>query len=57
VNIGMWANEENTVPQDWGGEPILAEAVAVTITLRTEMPFVRVYALDERGQRKLEVPV
>jgi len=57
VNTGMWANEENTVPQDWGGEPILAEAVAVTVTLRTEMPFVKVYALDERGRRKMEVPV
>ncbi len=57
VNTGMWANEENTVPQDWGEAPVLAEGVAVTITLRTNLPSIHVWALDERGQRSREIPV
>jgi hypothetical protein len=31
--------------------------VSVTVTWRTDLPFVRVYALDERGQRRAEVMV
>jgi hypothetical protein len=57
ANFGMILSPSGEEPLAWGERPVLAEAVAVTVTLQTEMPFVKVYALDERGQRKLEVPV
>jgi len=42
----------------WGmGALLIAEVVSATVTWRTDLPFVRVYALDERGQRRREIPV
>lgn len=46
-----------TVGRRWGDEPILCEGVSATITLPTPATSVKVYALDESGQRKASVPV
>jgi hypothetical protein len=55
-NTGMgWKNaEKTTVGRDWGKAPSLVEGIAATITLPGA---VKVWALDERGQRKTEAPV
>ncbi|MBM3861193.1 MAG: hypothetical protein FJ395_16315 [Verrucomicrobia bacterium] len=55
-NTGMgWKNaEKTTVGRDWGKAPSLVEGVAATITLPRAA---KAWALDERGQRRSEVPV
>jgi len=50
-----WKNaEKTTVGRDWGKAPSLVEGVAATITLPRAA---KAWTLDERGQRKTEVPV
>jgi len=50
-----WKNpEKTTVGRDWGKAPSLVEGVAATITLPRAA---RAWALDERGQRKTELPL
>jgi Carbohydrate binding domain len=58
-NTGMgWKNaEKSTVGRDWGTAPSLVEGIPATITLPVPAARVHVWALDERGQRKTELPV
>jgi len=50
-----WKNaEKTTVGRDWGKAPSLVEGIVATITLPGAA---KAWALDERGQRKSEVPV
>lgn len=50
-----WKNpEKTTVGRDWGKAPSLVEGIDATITLSAAM---KVWALDEKGQRREEVPV
>ena len=55
-NTGMgWKNSEHTtVGRDWGQAPSLVEGIPATITLPGAT---KAWALDERGQRKAELPV
>lgn len=55
-NTGMgWKNaEKTTVGRDWGKAPSLVEGVTAKITFPVAT---KAWALDERGQRKTEVPV
>jgi hypothetical protein len=57
-NTGMkWRDPEKTsVGTEWGGAPSLVEGIAATITLPTAGKF-KAWALDERGQRREEMPV
>lgn len=53
-----WTNErKDTVGSDWGIEPTLVEGVAATITLPVAAERVAVWALDETGQRREQLPV
>ncbi len=54
-NMKWRNNDKNTVGQDWGTSPSIVEGIDATITL--PMKNARVWALDEKGQRKEEVPV
>lgn len=56
-NVDMgWKNpEKTTVGRDWGKAPSLVEGIDATITL--PVAGMKVWALDEKGQRKEEVPV
>jgi hypothetical protein len=42
---------------DWGKGPVMMEGVPATITLPADPPRVKCFALDPRGDRKLQVPV
>lgn len=46
-----------TLGRDWGGEPTLCEGVPATITLPAASDRVRVYPLDESGNRRDEMQV
>ena len=49
--------ERVTVGRRWGDEPILCEGVPAKVTLPIASQRVKVYALDETGKRKGNVPV
>lgn len=52
-----WKNaEKTTVGRDWGRAPVLVEGPAATIELPGGGAF-KAWALDERGQRREEIPV
>ena len=52
-----WKNaEKTTVGRDWGRAPVLVEGPAATIELPGGGKF-KAWALDERGQRREELPV
>ncbi len=52
-----WKNaEKTTVGRDWGRAPVLVEGPAATIELPGGGAF-KAWALDERGQRREELPV
>lgn len=57
-NTGMkWKSEEMTsVGRDWGKRPSLVEGIPATIKLPTTGRL-RAWALDERGQRRGEIPM
>ncbi|MHA3773287.1 carbohydrate binding domain-containing protein [Verrucomicrobiota bacterium sgz303538] len=57
-NSGMqWKNaEKTTVGSNWGKRPSLVEGVSATIKLPNASKL-RAWALDERGQRRDEVPL
>ena len=57
-NTGMgWKNDAKTsVGRDWGNAPVLVEGPAAKIELPGGGEF-RAWALDERGQRRAEIPV
>ncbi|HYM69744.1 MAG TPA: hypothetical protein VEZ44_09130, partial [bacterium] len=46
-----------TLGRHWGDPPVLAEGVPARITVAANRGRVRVWALDERGQRREPVPV
>jgi hypothetical protein len=58
-NTGMaWTDETRTSLGDqWGGPPSRVEAIPGTVTLPRPSSGVRVFALDEQGQRIAEIPV
>lgn len=58
-NTGMvWKNAERTsVGRDWGTAPTLCEGVPARLSLPAAARRVRAWALDERGQRRAEVPL
>lgn len=49
--------EKNSVGRDWGTAPTLAEGIAARVTLPSAPSKLKAWALDERGQRKGEVPL
>ena len=53
-NTGMgWKNpEKSTVGKDWGTAPTRVEGIPARITLPFPVKSVKIWALDERGQRK-----
>ena len=54
----VWTDSTKTsVANNWGQAPVLAEVVPFSLTLPVGTNCVRVWALDETGQRKLELPV
>ncbi len=57
-NTGQrWQNaEKTTVGMAWGNAPSLVEPIPATITLPTAGAL-KAFALDERGQRRAEVPL
>ena len=49
-----WKNaEKNTVGKDWGEAPTVVEGISAQITLPFPSKDVELWALDERGQRKI----
>ncbi len=58
ANTGMrWKDAERTsVGRNWGDAPSLVEGIPATITLPMSAT-AKAWALDERGQRRAEVPV
>lgn len=58
-NTGMrWKNpEKSSVGRDWGGAPTLVEGVPARLTLPWSVDRARAWALDERGQRRVSVPL
>jgi hypothetical protein len=58
-NTGMgWKTpEKSSVGRDWGEAPSLVEGVSARITLPAPAGRARAWALDERGQRRGEIPV
>jgi hypothetical protein len=57
MDMGWKDPKHSTVGRDWGRTPSLVEGVAATITLPVASRACRCWALDERGQRRSEVPV
>ncbi len=65
VATGWWENTnqvwkdatKNSVGNQWGGAPVLTEVVPFTLTLPVATNYVRIWALDERGQRKTALPI
>jgi hypothetical protein len=65
VASGWWENtgqvwkdaNKNSVGNQWGTAPVLAEVVPFTLTLPVATNHVRLWSLDERGQRKAQLPV
>jgi hypothetical protein len=65
VATGWWENtgqvwkdaKKDSVGNQWGGPPILAEVVPFTLTLPVGTNRVLAWALDERGLRKAALPV
>jgi hypothetical protein len=57
-NTGMtWKNpEKSTVGKDWGKAPSLVEGIAAKISLPL-LKNAKAWTLDERGQRKTDVPI
>ena len=53
--IGWKSPAKNSCGRNWGEAPTLVEGVPVTIKLKTGS--CKVWALDEKGKRKAEVPV
>ncbi|HON07888.1 MAG TPA: hypothetical protein PLW02_07295, partial [Verrucomicrobiota bacterium] len=58
-NTGMkWKNPEKTsVGRDWGSPPSLVEGIPANITFVKPEAKVNVWALDEKGNRKEQLPV
>jgi hypothetical protein len=58
-NTGMlWKDDKkDSVGRNWGKAPSLVEGVPVHVTLPVGAWRVRAWALDERGQRRTELPV
>jgi hypothetical protein len=57
TSMGWKDKAKTTVGPDWGLGPTLVEAIPATITLPVGAARVSVWALDERGQRREQVPV
>jgi hypothetical protein len=65
VATGWWENtgqvwtDTNRVSlgTKWGASPVLAEVVPFTLTLPVSTNHVRLWSLDERGQRKVLLPL
>ncbi len=52
-----WKNTEHTsVGNDWGKAPTLVEGIPASFTVPFAAEHVEVWALDERGQRRISVP-
>ncbi len=65
VATGWWENTgqvwkdpaKTSLGTQWGRSPVLAEVVPFTLTLPVATNHVRVWSLDERGQRKALLPL
>ncbi len=65
VATGWWENTgqvwkdagKTSVGNQWGRAPVLTEVVPFTLTLPVATNRVRVWALDERGQRRAALPL
>lgn len=65
VATGWWENtgqvwtdtNRNSVATQWGRAPVLTEVVPFTLTLPVATNYVRVWSLDQRGQRVSQLPV
>ncbi len=52
-----WREGGRSIGRDWGRAPVLAEGIGARITLPVAAERARAWALDERGNRREEVPV
>jgi len=65
VATGWWENtgqmwkdaNKDSVGNQWGGPPILMEVVPFTLTLPAATNRISAWALDERGQRRVALPI
>jgi hypothetical protein len=65
IATGWWENSgqlwkdanKDSVGNQWGHAPALTEVVPFTVTLPVATNIVRLWALDEQGQRKAALPV
>lgn len=56
-NTGMgWNAEHNSVGAQWGSGPVRVEGIIAEVQLFTDLPRLRVWALDSTGARRLEIP-
>ena len=54
----QWTNEKKeSVGTKWGKAPSLVEGVPAKITLPAGATKLKAWALDDRGQRRAEVPI
>jgi hypothetical protein len=53
-----WKNaEKSSVGRDWGSAPSLVEGIPANITYAKTASKIAVWALDEKGNRKDQIPV
>ena len=65
IASGWWENtgqvwtstNKDSLGNQWGTAPVLTEVVPFTVTLPVGTNFIRVWSLDERGQRKAALPI
>ena len=57
TNMRWTSAEKNSVGRNWGEAPTLVEVVPARLTLPIPAARVQAWALDERGQRKTQLPV
>jgi hypothetical protein len=57
TRMGWKSAEKTSVGKDWGEAPSLVEGIPARITLPLPAARVEAWTLDERGQRKLPLPV
>lgn len=54
----VWVDTNKTsVANHWGGAPVLTEVVPFNLSLPVATNYVQAWSLDERGQRKVALPV
>lgn len=52
-----WLNKDKSALKSWGKAPSIVEGIPATITLPAAAVSIEAWSLDERGQRRLQIPV